>query len=197
MSGARWWSYRSCWCTTPLRSPWLPVLLAVVVASVDVLRVSVTMGLTTNAVTDEVAHISTALLALLAAVRPDRLVRHRTSLIAALLASVAIDVDHLPVYAGVPGLADGGRPVSHSFITAGLLLAAGLISPRARTACAGAAVGVALHLVRDVATGPGAPLMWPWTAHHVQVPHEAYSSLIGLLAVVAVGRRVGARWTVS
>jgi inner membrane protein len=108
--------------TRLLGSPWLCVALFLVIVTVDAFRASVTVGLLGDALTDEAAHVSTALLALLAAVRPAALERRRTSLVAALVASVAIDLDHVPLYAGVPGIAEAGRPVSHSLATVVLLL---------------------------------------------------------------------------
>jgi hypothetical protein len=59
------------------------------------------------------------------------------------------------------GTAGDGRPVTHSLAFVLVLIAVGLLVPRLRIAVGGLGVGLLLHLVRDLATGPGAPLLWP------------------------------------
>jgi len=142
-------------------------------------------------VLDEPAHLATAAL-LLAALLPSRA---RRLVPWALAGAVLIDLDHVPLYlwdalaAGAPG-----RPVTHSLCTVLVLAAVGLRAPRRlRTAFSGLALGVALHLVRDLATGPGAPLWWPAGPASVTVPHPAYLTLMALAAVLAVGRHLRTR----
>lgn len=165
--------------------PVLPVVLLLVVLVLDVLRARVPLGLEGDAMTDEPAHAATALLVLLAVVAPGRLAQATTFTSAALLASIAIDLDHLPLYAGVPGYAEAGRPFSHSLATVAVLLVLSSVfrgaSSRWAARWAGAAAGVGLHLVRDAVTGPGVPLLWPLTPHHVLIPYACYLWLLVVL----------------
>lgn len=136
------------------------------------------------AMIDEPAHLSTALLVLIAAVGLD--LRHRAFLASAALGSVLIDLDHIPLYAGIPHVAQtGGRPFSHSLATPLVLALVVLAAPRARAVLSGLSVGVLLHLVRDLATGPGVPLWWPLDFRSQTVPHRAYMEL--LVALAAIG----------
>jgi inner membrane protein len=100
-----------------------------------------------------------------------------------LIGSVAIDVDHLPLYAGVSGFrVDGGRPPSHS-LTVVLLLLAGAAIPALRRPLLGLAGGVILHIVRDMATGPGVPLLWPLIPGNFLLPYPVYVALMILSTV--------------
>jgi inner membrane protein len=130
---------------------------------------------------DEPAHLATAWLAL-AALAPLRTPRGFWP--AALVASVAIDVDHVPLYLTDGAFAvDGGRPPVHS-LTVVLVLAA-LAGVARGQWLLGAAAGMLLHLVRDLATGPGVPLLWPLADSSVRVPYWAYAVVVLVLAVVA------------
>ncbi len=102
---------------------------------------------------DEPGHLLTAWLFLAASPRA----RRRLDLRWVLLGAVAIDVDHLPLYLWAAlASSPGGRPVTHSLITVlVLLVVVAALSRRLSTAATGVAVGVLLHFVRDVATGPG------------------------------------------
>ncbi len=150
---------------------------------------------------DEPAHLATAALVLLAVRRPAWLSRHRAEVAAVLAATVLIDVDHLPLYAGVNAIAPaGGRPYSHSLLTVTVLVALSLILPpgRRRWPLTGA-VGVCLHFLRDAVTGPGLTLWWPISDRSVVLPQEPYWLLLLTLAVLATGRLIpavqGARTT--
>ena len=137
---------------------------------------------------DEPAHLATAVLALLAVLGGRRLAAAPAFTSAAVVAACAIDVDHVPLYAGVPGVADvGSRPYSHSLLTVLLLAVAWLVTGRRWPVLAGAAAGVTLHFVRDVATGPGLQLWWPF-GHRELLPYRWYVGLIVVLAVVAAIR---------
>jgi inner membrane protein len=138
---------------------------------------------------DEPAHLATALLVLLAVGGPLLPLRHRVFFFSAAAGAVLIDLDHVPLYAGVPGIADpGGRPYSHSLVTPLVLGVLAWAIPRWRTVLRGLAVGTLLHFVRDIATGPGLPIWWPFsTADHL-LPYAAYFSLLVVLAVVAAIR---------
>jgi inner membrane protein len=137
------------------------------------------------AVFDEPAHLATAALLVLAFS-----VRDRTVAAAALVASVAIDIDHLPQELGVDLLTrHTTRPVTHSI--AGLILAAavaGLLSRR-RAIAAGVAFGIAAHLCRDLGTGGGVPLLWPLTHREVEIPYVVYAAVLAACAIrVTVSR---------
>jgi inner membrane protein len=171
-------------------SPLLPILLFVLIAAVDAWRSTRDLSLPLDGMTDEVAHGATAALGLLALFSGSTLVRHATAVIAALLASVLIDLDHLLLYAGVPHVAAEGRPYSHSAATVGLLLVLSWAWRRHRVLLSAAAVGVALHLLRDVSTGPGLPV---WSSHgwtDVRLPYSWYVAALAGFVVVAVGRRL-------
>jgi inner membrane protein len=137
---------------------------------------------------DEPAHLVTA--ALLLAAAPRRPLPRFAAW--ALAGSVAIDADHVPLYLGVmPTAVPDGRPVTHSLLTAALLLTgAGLARGRVRTALGGLALGVCLHFVRDVATGgTGVALLWPFDPHSdVRVPYGVYLGVLVAAAAVSARR---------
>jgi inner membrane protein len=134
---------------------------------------------------DEPAHLLTAWL-LLAAVLPGRYRRLRRW---ALLGAVLIDVDHVPLFLWDVGAATAfGRPVTHSLALALVLLTLSWPRTRVQTPLRGLAVGVALHLVRDVATGPGLSLLWPVTSEGVLVAYSLYAALLCLATAAAVLR---------
>ncbi|MGY5891587.1 metal-dependent hydrolase [Blastococcus deserti] len=142
------------------------------------------------ALLDEPAHLLTAWLVLSAL--PGE--RPRAWVPWALVGAVAIDVDHLPLYLSSADVAaPGGRPFSHSPATLAVLaVTAAGTRGRLRTAALGLAGGVVLHLLRDLATGPGVPLLWPLTDAGVRVPYAAYLAVLAAVAGVAAARRYGA-----
>jgi inner membrane protein len=132
------------------------------------------------ALVDEPAHLATCAVALLALVAAGAPVSRRFA-VAALLASTAIDVDHLPGYLGSHLLMASSmpRPYSHSALTVVLLAALGLwLRGDRREIAFGLAFGVAAHLCRDLATGPGVPLLWPLSAAAVTVPYAVYAAVL-------------------
>ena len=111
----------------------------------------------------------------------------RRSYVAALIASVAIDLDHIPLYLGL--LRDNGqRPVTHSLATVVVFAGAAAVSPRHRAVLAGIATGLVLHFARDIAEGPpGVRLLWPvggraWTA--------SYWWFLGMIIVFTAARLI-------
>jgi inner membrane protein len=135
---------------------------------------------------DETAHLVTACIAL-AAFAPAR----RQAWLWVLLGSVGIDIDHVPVFLfGVPVAEPGGRPVTHSLLTAAVFLILAAAVPKWRTATACLAAGVLIHLTRDLVTGPGVPLWWPLPPDSVLLPYWLYILLLTVLAGVAVTRRL-------
>jgi inner membrane protein len=137
--------------------------------------------LITIAVLDELAHIATALLFLFALWRVINIWFAAGSLVGAVL----IDIDHLPALFSTGSLAaHPERPVTHSLVSViALLFIALVFSGRARAALVGGALGVATHLLRDMATG-GVPLLWP--VHHaiVDLPYGVYAAMIVALALI-------------
>ena len=139
---------------------------------------------------DEPAHLLTTCLAL-AALAP----RAGTRTWAwALVGSVVIDLDHVPFFLGwQPIISPVGRPVTHSLTVVAVLLLLGAAPPLRRAVLALAA-GVVSHLVRDLATGPGVPLLWPLSPDGWTLPYPVYAAGLVLAALVALARAVtGAR----
>ena len=141
------------------------------------------------------AHLATCAVALLfvGSLLGPRLPRR--FLVAALIASVAIDFDHLPGYVGSQMLTGSlPRPYTHGLLTVVLLLALGNASRGgARQISFGLAFGVATHLFRDLGTGPGIPLLWPFSDAAAVVPYAVYAGALSLAAVAVTIRLVFAR----
>jgi inner membrane protein len=51
-------------------------------------------------------------------------------------------------------------------------------------------VGVGLHLVRDLATGPGLRLLWPLSGRGSRAPYPPYAAAV-LAAAAVASRRCG------
>jgi inner membrane protein len=169
-----------------VRLAWpLPVAIMLGIAALDAVAGLRSWPLAVAGLLDEPAHLGTAWLALAAVAAR----RSSTWLYTpALVASVAIDVDHIPLYlTGDAFAVNGGRPPTHSLGPVLLLLALGSTGPRMRWAL-GAAVGVLLHFARDVASGPGVPLLWPLTDASARVPYGAYLAVVVSLALLAATR---------
>jgi membrane-bound metal-dependent hydrolase YbcI (DUF457 family) len=144
------------------------------------------------ALIDEPAHLATCAVALLAlAAARGRL--PAAFVLAALLASVAIDLDHIPGYLG-SGLLGGNqpRPDTHSLLLVFFFVGLGLLpSRRLRPIALGIAFGLATHLLRDLATGPGIPIFWPFSSEAFTIPYAGFVVVL-VLCLVAVAPR-GAR----
>ncbi len=136
-------------------------------------------------VLDETAHLLTGFLLLAALFRR----ASRPFALGLLVASVAIDVDHIPQHLGTDIITAGtARPYSHSLLTVVVLLALAL-HRRWRTCLLGAAVGLLGHFGRDMCeNNAGVPLLWPFTDHSYTAPPAAYFVVIGLLTLTAVLR---------
>jgi inner membrane protein len=180
--------------------PWLSWLPLVALAGVVLLDAAGTLGswpIPLEGPRDWSAHLLTAavVLAAFAPTASRRLWRW------ALAGAVVIDLDHVPLYLWGIGSATGnGRPVTHSLAMALVLallalLATGAGKRRLRVPLCGLALGVVLHLVRDVATGPGVPLLWPLRDGSVLLPYAAY--LVALAAGTLVATALGIRSAVS
>ena len=115
---------------------------------------------------DECAHLMTMLLALWA-LGP---AITRRFLVGALIASVAIDVDHVPQHLGTQLLTPGhARPYPHSLLTIVVVLGLALAWRRRRSLWLGVALGLVVHFWRDLSeAGPGVSLLWPVSEQLVQ-----------------------------
>ena len=155
------------------------------VYGVDTLFALCSPPLVLKAVLDESAHISTALLLLLAL----REIPSEQLALAVAVGSVLLDIDHIPMTIQHTGNLVGlARPDSHSAPT--LLAAFGFakyLPLKARPYAAGIAFGFCAHLARDLATG-GVPLFWPVTYNFIKVPYAAYSLALLLSAGAFVWR---------
>ena len=135
-----------------------PLLLAATALAFDTADRRIPFGVWTTGPVDEVAHLSAAALGLLVLAR--FIDAPRRFYVAALIASVAIDLDHIPLYLGLLG-DQGQRPVTHSLSTVAVFAAAAA-SRRHRAVLVGVATGLVLHFARDIAEGyPGVRVFWP------------------------------------
>jgi inner membrane protein len=189
----REWSRRS---TASLRRTayvLLPLAGLGLVAGLDALPEPDNAPLLLWGLLDEPAHFVTVWL-FLAAFVPDR---YRTFRRWALVGSVAIDVDHVPLYLWhALAAGHGSRPVTHSLSTVLVLaLAAAVASRRLRPSLLGVALGTLLHFFRDFAEGPGVPLLWPADATNVVLPHGGYLLILAAVTLAATARRAAsAQW---
>lgn len=178
-----------------VRVPW-PLVLVAVVLCLDVVSNPGSRSADIG-VLDEPAHLATGVLVILVLIAvlpsPPKL----ALVVAALVASVAIDLDHIPQYLGWQGLTEGApRPYTHSLLTPLALCALAAVSVgHVRAIALGAALGVGAHLLRDVATAKGVALLWPATSAAWRMPYWAYLAVLVLAAGVAIACASGARWS--
>jgi inner membrane protein len=167
-----------------------PVLALAAVCALDAVLRAESWPVVVAGLLDEPAHLLTAWLVLVALGLGG--LRGTAVLPWVLVGSVGLDVDHIPLYLwSEPVALPGSRPVTHSAVTvAVLLLVAAATTRRVRTAALGLGAGVALHLVRDVVSGPGIPLLWPLTPSNVLLPYGAYLAVLLIVTVLAVARAV-------
>lgn len=145
-------------------------------------------------VLDEPAHAATTVLLLSALGRPLGSPFAR----AAVIASVAIDVDHLPQYLGKRFLTRGtARPYPHSLVTLGGVGAVALMSRgRWRQLALGVELGLAGHLFRDMTSSRrrgGVPLFWPRSRANVRLPYSLYPVVMGATLAGALSRSLPSR----
>jgi hypothetical protein len=162
-----------------------PLLLAAAALAFDAIDRRIAFGVWTTGPVDEVTHLSTAALGLL--VLACFIDAPRRSYVAALIASVAIDLDHIPLYLGLLG-DEAQRPVTHSLSTVAVFAAAAAASRRHRAVLAGVATGLVLHFARDIAEGyPGVRVFWPLEDFSWMV---SYRWFLGLIVVLTAARLV-------
>jgi inner membrane protein len=140
---------------------------------------------------DEIAHFLTTLLVLWA-LGPRVCERF---LVPALIASVAIDLDHIPADLGGQWLTAGTpRPYTHSLLTVVIVLAIGLVWRRRRDLMPAIAIGLTLHLWRDMAEGDtGVSLLWPISYHSFQYPRSIYLSVMAGCVLISAARCAAGR----
>jgi inner membrane protein len=171
---AHWQRWRPAW----ISPGWL-VLAAIVFVATDIGdQLSGGGSFVPSGPLDETAHLLTTLIVLWAVGRGafDRLLG------AALVASVAIDLDHIPEELGGGWLTAGTpRPYTHSLLTIAIVLAGAWLWPRRRILLLAVAAGLALHFWRDMAEpGSGVALLWPFSDASFSIPPVSY---LGLMTV--------------
>ncbi len=151
-----------------------------------------TTGSIAYGLVDEPAHLATCAIALLALAALTDSWLPGGFVAAALVSSVAIDVDHIPKYLGTHFLTGSlPRPYTHSaLLVVVLLLLAWAISRRhLRQVLLGVAFGVSTHLLRDLATGPGIGLLWPLSGSPIEIPYLVYVVVLLAAATACLRRR--------
>jgi LexA-binding, inner membrane-associated putative hydrolase len=167
-----------------------PLLLAAAALTFDAGDRRIPFDVWTTGPVDEVAHLAAAALGLLVLVR--FIDAPRRFYVAALIASVAIDVDHIPQYLRLLG-SQVQRPVTHSLSTVAVFVVAAAASRRHRAVLAGVATGLVLHFARDLAEGyPGVRVFWPLQDTSWMVSYWWFLGIIVLftaarLVLVSVG----------
>lgn len=175
------------WVSRLARRPSLAALLAttLVVAATSWESRRAGGAIVPGGLLDETTHLLTTLLVLWALGRRacDRF------LAPALVASVVIDVDHIPQRLGSYWLTAGtARPYTHSLLTVAAALVAALLWQRRRDLLVGVAIGLALHLWWDLSESDrsGVPLLWPFSYRSFTLPYASYPVVmilvVGLVA---------------
>ncbi len=112
-------------------------------------------------------------------------------LVSVLLASVLIDVDHIPGQFGYTWLTDGTpRPYAHSLLAIAVVLVVAMLWRRQRRVLLCMALGVSCHLWRDLGepAGSAVSLFWPVSDRGVHLDPVFYLSSVGILAAIALAR---------
>lgn len=135
---------------------------------------------------DETAHLLTTLIVLWA-LGPRICERF---LIPALVASVTIDLDHIPAELGHDFLTQGTqRPYTHSLLSIAVVLLAAAMWSKRRDVMLGVAIGLAIHFWRDMSEADaGVSLLWPFSRHSFTLSHGGYLIVMGLFAAAAAVR---------
>jgi len=136
---------------------------------------------------DWTGHLATT--AIIVAAIPRRL---PPALIAGAFLALLIDLDHIPDLLAEEGINDETpRPFSHSLVTVfvigAIAAAVRARAPRYADFALGVAIGVPMHLLRDVFTGPGVGLLWPLDTV-VEGPFLLYLAGLSFVALYAALR---------
>lgn len=168
-----------------LRARVYPILLAGVALGADAAYRRVPFTILGSGLLDEVSHFAAAALGLLVLERFIRV--SRGFYVAALIASVAIDLDHVPLYLGLVG-DEAQRPVTHSLATVLVFVCAAIFARRYREILAGVATGLLLHFARDMSeSDQGVRLLWPLQPTSFTL---SYWWFLGMIVVLTIARLV-------
>ncbi len=175
----------------------LPLLATALIAAVFALDliwslIEGSTGTIAYALIDEPAHLMTCAVVLLAALALTDTKPPWRFVVAALVASMAIDLDHLPGYLGSDVLTGSmPRPYTHSLLMVGILVALGAAakSRRHKQVLFGVAFGVGAHLLRDLATGPGIAFLWPAVVEPIKIPYVLYAATLVAAMITLLPRR--------
>lgn len=170
---------------------WTAPALAAVALVCDAAKREHSLTIVGSGLLDEPAHLAFAALGLL--VLSGFVGLSARFWLAGLVMSVAIDLDHVPLYLGASWVAVGpnGRPFTHSLATAAVLLLGAWRLPRLRDVLLGATAGLLLHLVRDIVEGPpGVGLFWPLSSHEVTLGLATWLGLVAALTAAALALRL-------
>ncbi len=181
----------------PLRRADLTLLATALVATVLVLDllwslIEGSTGAIAYGLIDEPAHLATCVVALLAMLALTATKLPRRFVVAALVSSVAIDLDHLPGYLGSHLLMGSmPRPYTHSLLLVVVLVVTATLVRRRdqRQIWLGIAFGVAAHLLRDLATGPGVAFLWPLVIAPIKIPYALYAGTLVAAMIACLPRR--------
>ncbi|MDQ6605450.1 MAG: metal-dependent hydrolase [Actinomycetota bacterium] len=152
----------------------------------DQLVLRIGPGLLQEGPSDETAHFLTG--AVVLAALPG--VGSRSFAVGLLVASVAIDLDHVPGLLGDQWITrTTQRPYPHSLLTLTLVILAAVAWPARRRLLVGAALGLTAHFMRDLSeSSAGVPLLWPWSSHAYTMPHWTYLAALAGVVAVALAR---------
>jgi inner membrane protein len=169
----------------------VPAAMLATVFACDLLRDRTVKSRALIGALDEVAHLATTSMVLLATRDPSWLRERRADVRAALASTVLIDMDHIRPPTGSSSVFRGGRPFTHSLATVVTALAGSGVAPtnRWKQRLAATATGLALHFGRDVATGRGMMLWWPVSSEAVKV-HYCYYAVACVAAAVSAAVRM-------
>jgi MYXO-CTERM domain-containing protein len=144
---------------------------------------------------DELAHLLTTLVVLWALGAHAR----KRFLVPALIASVAIDADHIPGRLGAEWLTAGTqRPHTHSVLMLALVVAVAVLWRRRRDVVIGVAIGLAIHFWRDMGEGGGGvSLLWPISHHSFQYPHGLYVAAMAMIVLIDAMSCAMGKWSIN
>ncbi len=164
-------------------SPRRLLLAAVVFALADWAETQAGASFIPGGPLDETAHLLTMLIVLWAL--GDRVLTRFGP--AALVASVAIDLDHVPQYLGAEFLTRGTpRPYTHSLLTVAVVLVLATPWRRRRDVLLGIALGLVVHFWRDLSEpGSGVALLWPFSDHSFSLAPASYLVIMAMLVALA------------
>lgn len=176
-----------------LAQPWrrvaLGYLVFLLILTIDRWMFGGAHTLLAMGIADETAHISTMVIVLLAFPA----LRNAGFIVGCLVGSVAIDVDHIPLFLGSDILTtQTNRPFTHGLLTMGIVLALALVTgKRWRAFGLGLVVGLSAHFLRDMATSTaGVPLLWPVVATGFTLPYPLYAAVMALALLLTLAASI-------